>query len=81
MALILMLKEHTDTFEKMVCASPVQDMPKTLNVSIDCPDHCRVHELNTNQFSINASGKMSINATHQYSNVRKDLRPNGYKVT
>ena len=76
-----MLKEHSDTFEKMVCRSPSQNTQKTLNVSIDCPDHCRTHELKTNQFSINASGKMSINATHQYSNVRKDLRPNSYKVT
>ena len=79
--MFLMLKEHTDTFEKMVCMSPSQDMPTTLNVSIDCPDHCRTHELNTNQFSIDESGKMSINTTHQYSNVRMNLHRNCHEVT
>ena len=75
--MFLMLKEHTDTYEKMVCRSPSQDTPKTLNMSIDCPDHCRVHELSMNEFSINAGGHMSINSTHQYSNVRINLRCNG----
>ena len=76
-----MLKEHTDTFEKMACRSPSQNTPKTLNVSIDCPDHCRVHELSTKQFSINSRGHMSINSTHQYSNVRINLNRYGYEVT
>ena len=76
-----MLKEHTDTFEKTVCRSPSQDQPKTLNVSIDCPDHCRVHELSLKEFSIDARGFMSINSTHQYSSVRINLRCNGYEVT
>ena len=54
----------------MVCGSPFQDAPKTLSVTINCPYYCKIHELNTKQFQINSAGQMSINATHQYSNVR-----------
>ena len=80
-AIFLILKEHTDTFDKMVCRSPSQDTPKTLNVSINCPDHCVVHELSMKEFSINARGNMSINSTHQYSNVRMNLRRYRIEVT
>ena len=68
------MKEHTDTFEKMVCSSPTQESPKSLNASIDCPNHCKIHELNTKQFSINARGAMTLNSTHLYANVRKENR-------
>ena len=67
---IIKLKEHKDTYEKMVCGSPFHDAPKKLNAAIDCPDYCKIQELNTKQFHINSTGHLSINATHHYSNVR-----------
>ena len=70
---VSILKDHTDTFEKMVCSSPIQESPKSLNASIECPNHCKIHEVNTKQFSINARGAMTLNSTHLYSNVRKDI--------
>ena len=53
----------------MVCGSPGQGVPKHLNVSIECPEYCRVHELDITQFYIDSTGQMFLNGSHKYANV------------
>ena len=65
----LVFQENTDTYEKMVCASPNNAASKSLKATIKCPKNCKIYELDINQFKINSTGHININATHQYSNV------------
>ena len=64
----------------MVCGSPNQDVPKPLSKLIKCPAHCKILELNTKQFYVDSNGRMFINSTHQFANVRIAIKPYWIKI-